>query len=123
MSKFSHETKSFNSEFHEWYNMEPPLLPRLPKANPIDATESINQVRDKLDSETGVAEYWNHKLIKAEKELVDLNGEVNEGLYSASKQKTKAGICGERITFLNFELFQKHRGHIESYEHSREGNA
>ncbi|TQE05875.1 hypothetical protein C1H46_008558 [Malus baccata] len=59
--------------------------------------------------------------MKAEKELVDLNDEANEAFYSASKQKTKVDMSGERITFLNFELFQKRRGHIESYKRSREG--
>ncbi|KAB2614304.1 ion channel POLLUX-like 2 [Pyrus ussuriensis x Pyrus communis] len=75
MSKFPHETKDFNTEFHRWYNMEPPPIPRLPKANP---TSSFSFVRGKLDYETGVAEYWNHNLMKVEKELVDLNGEANE---------------------------------------------
>ncbi|CAN6688325.1 unnamed protein product [Malus baccata var. baccata] len=59
--------------------------------------------------------------MKAEKELVDLNGEANEALYYASKQKTKADTSGEMITFINFDLFQNRWGHIESYECSREG--
>ncbi|RXH76824.1 hypothetical protein DVH24_019712 [Malus domestica] len=92
MSKFPHETKGFNEEFHGWYNIEPPPIPRSPNANPT------------FNYETGIAEYWNHKLMKAEKELVDLNDEANEAFYRASKQKTK-----------------KRRGHIESYKRSREG--
>ncbi|RXH87376.1 hypothetical protein DVH24_034276 [Malus domestica] len=99
MSKFPHETKGFKAKFHGWYNMEPPPLPRSSKTNPtslfsfVDSEtplKSIDQVRGRLKYETGIAEYWNHKLMKAEKELVDLNSEANEALYRASKQKTKA---------------------------------
>ncbi|KAB2594995.1 ion channel POLLUX-like 2 [Pyrus ussuriensis x Pyrus communis] len=76
MSKFPHETKSFNSEFHEWYNMEPPPLLGSSKVNPTSlfssvdsetSLKSINQVRRRLDYETSVADYWNHKLMKAKK--------------------------------------------------------
>ena len=111
--------------------MEPPPIPGSQKANPtslfsfVDSKtplKSIDQVRGRLECETGVTEYWNHKLMKVEKELVDLNGEANEALYCASKQKMKADTFGERITFLNFELFSKCQGHIESYERSHEGN-
>ncbi|RXH83445.1 hypothetical protein DVH24_005698 [Malus domestica] len=113
-------------------HMEPPPLPQSSKPNPTSSfssvdsevlLKSIDQVRKRLNYETGVAEYRNYKLMKAEKELMDLNGEANEAFYCASKQKTNADTSGERITFLNFELFQKRRGHIESYERSREGNA
>ncbi|KAM1227490.1 hypothetical protein EV1_006831 [Malus domestica] len=113
-------------------HMELPPLPRSPKPNPTSSfssvdsevrLKSIDQVCKRLNYETGVAEYRNYKLMKAEKELMDLNGEANEAFYRASKQKTNADTSGERITFLNFELFQKRRGHIESYERSREGNA
>ncbi|TQD93571.1 hypothetical protein C1H46_020842 [Malus baccata] len=69
-----------------------------------------------------------HRVVEAKadegrKELVDLNGKANEALYRASKQKTKATTSGERIPFLNFELSQKHRDHIECYKHFEEGNA
>ncbi|RXI01172.1 hypothetical protein DVH24_001406 [Malus domestica] len=43
----------------------------------------------RLDYEISVVEYWNHKLMKVEKELVDLNGEANGALYRGSKQKTR----------------------------------
>ncbi|KAB2634795.1 ion channel POLLUX-like 2 [Pyrus ussuriensis x Pyrus communis] len=89
MSKFPHETKDFNTEFHGWYNMEPPPIPGSPKANPMS---SFRFVREKLDYEIGVAEYWNHNLIKVEKELVDLNGEANKALYRENKQKTKGNV-------------------------------
>ncbi|KAM1310081.1 hypothetical protein PS2_006707 [Malus domestica] len=104
-------------------HMEPPPLPQSSKPNPTSSfssvdsevlLKSIDQVRKRLNYETGVAEYRNYKLMKAEKELMDLNGEANEAFYCASKQKTNADTSGERITFLNFELFQKRRGHIES---------
>ncbi|RXI04732.1 hypothetical protein DVH24_039006 [Malus domestica] len=74
--------------------MELPPLPRLLKVNPTSLFSSVNsemplksidQIRGRLNYEIGVAEYWNHKLIKAEKELVDLNGEANETLYRANK--------------------------------------
>ncbi|KAB2626419.1 ion channel POLLUX-like 2 [Pyrus ussuriensis x Pyrus communis] len=61
--------------------------------------------------------------MKAKKELVDLNSKANEALYRASKQKTKATTSGERIPFLNFQLSQKRRDHIECYKHSGEENA
>ncbi|KAM1872933.1 hypothetical protein ACFX13_006832 [Malus domestica] len=104
-------------------HMEPPPLPRSSKPNPTSSfssvdsevrLKSIDQVRKRLNYETGIVEYRNYKLMKAEKELMDLNGEANEAFYRASKQKTNADTYGERITFLNFELFQKRRGHIES---------
>ncbi|KAB2603969.1 ubiquitin thioesterase OTU1-like [Pyrus ussuriensis x Pyrus communis] len=132
MSKATHEIKGFNPEFQGWYNMEPPPLSGSLKANLTSSFSSVDletllknldQVRGKLDYLTGMAEYWNHKLMKAEKELVDLNDEDNEVHYHASKQKTKADMSRERITFLNFELFQMRWGHIESYECSREGKA
>ncbi|KAB2595566.1 ion channel POLLUX-like 2 [Pyrus ussuriensis x Pyrus communis] len=109
MSKFKHETEGFNAKFHRWYNIEPPPLLRSPKANPtssfsfIDSTtllENIYQVCGRLDYETRVVEYWNHKQMTEEKELVDLNSKVNETLYRASKQKMK-----------------KRHNHIELYKH------
>ncbi|CAN6677611.1 unnamed protein product [Malus baccata var. baccata] len=99
--------------------MEPPPLPGSPNVYPtslfsyVDSKtplKNIDQVRGKLDYETSVVKYWNHKLMKVEKKLVDLNGKANKALYHASK-----------ITPLNFELWQKRRGHIESYERSQEG--
>ncbi|TQD83573.1 hypothetical protein C1H46_030880 [Malus baccata] len=114
MSKFPHETKGFNAAFHGWYNMEPPPLSGSPKANPTSSfncvdlktpLKSIDQVHEILDYETSIGKYWSHKLMKAEKELVDLNSEANEALYRISNQKTKAGTSIKMITFLNFELF------------------
>ncbi|CAN6542338.1 unnamed protein product [Malus baccata var. baccata] len=101
MSNFRHKTEGFKAEFHEWYNMEPPPLPGSPKANPTSLFSSINsetplknidQVRGRLDYETDVDNYLNHKLMKAKKELVDLIGKANKTLYCANKQKTKTGI-------------------------------
>ncbi|KAB2614932.1 ion channel POLLUX-like 2 [Pyrus ussuriensis x Pyrus communis] len=112
--------------------MELPPLPGLLKVNPTTSFSSVDsemplkstdQVCGRLKYETVIAEFWNHKLMKAEKELVDLNCEVNETLYHANKQKTKVDMSGERITFLKFELFQKHRGHIQLHEHFWEGKA
>ncbi|KAB2595603.1 ion channel POLLUX-like 2 [Pyrus ussuriensis x Pyrus communis] len=132
MSKFKHETEGFNAKFHRWYNIEPPPLLRSPKANPtssfssIDSTtllENIYQVCGRLDYETRVVEYWNHKQMTEEKGLVDLNSKVNETLYRASKQKMKVDTSGERISFLNFELSQKRHKHIELYKRSQEENA
>ncbi|RXH71223.1 hypothetical protein DVH24_018578 [Malus domestica] len=88
MSKFPHETKGYNAEFHGWYNMKPPPLPGLLKANPTSSFSSVDSVM----------------------------------LLKSIDQKTKADMSGEMITFLNFELFQKHRGHIDSYERSQDGN-
>ncbi|RXH88505.1 hypothetical protein DVH24_000104 [Malus domestica] len=94
MSKFPHETKDFTVDFHEWYNMEPPPLIGLSKVNPTSSfssvdsempLKSLDQVRGRLDYETSVIEYWNHKLMKAEKELVDLNDEANKVLYHEGK--------------------------------------
>ncbi|RXI04880.1 hypothetical protein DVH24_039154 [Malus domestica] len=90
--------------------MEPHPLLGLPKANPTSVDletllKSIDRVHEKLNYEMSVGRVLGHKLMKAEEELVDLN-------------EKKADTFGEKITFLNFELFQKHRGHIESYEHS-----
>ncbi|CAN6561161.1 unnamed protein product [Malus baccata var. baccata] len=102
MSKFRHETKDFNTEFHRWYNMEPFPLPGSPKANPTSSfssvdletpLENINQIL----YETGFLESSNEKLMKAKKELVDLNGKANEALYHANKQKMKADMCVERL--------------------------
>ncbi|RXH76791.1 hypothetical protein DVH24_019679 [Malus domestica] len=42
ISKFPHETKGFNAEFHGWYNMKPPPLPRSPKANPTSSFSSVD---------------------------------------------------------------------------------
>ncbi|KAB2614454.1 ion channel POLLUX-like 2 [Pyrus ussuriensis x Pyrus communis] len=84
--------------------MEPPPLSGSLNAYPMSSfsyvdsetpLKNIDQVRGKLDYENGVSEYWNHKLMKVEKKFVDLNGKANE----------------------------KCRGHIESYERSREGKA
>ncbi|TQE08356.1 hypothetical protein C1H46_005984 [Malus baccata] len=105
MSKFPHETKGYNVEFHGWYNMEPPPLSGLLKANPTHRRVLEPQANE------------------GRKKLVDLNGEANEVLYRANNQKTKADMSRKMITFLNFELFQKHRGHNESYERSQDGNA
>ncbi|TQE01934.1 hypothetical protein C1H46_012432 [Malus baccata] len=89
--------------------MERPPLPGSPKVNPTSSfsfvdsemsLKSIDQVREKLNYETGVAEYCHHNLMKTEKELVDLNSEANEAFYCANKQKTKANTSRERITFL-----------------------
>ncbi|RXH78768.1 hypothetical protein DVH24_002286 [Malus domestica] len=94
--------------------MEPPPLLRSPKSNPTSSfssvdleapLKSIDQVRKRLNYEIGVTEYRNYKLMKAEKELMDLNSEANEALYRASKQKMNADTSRERITLLNFELF------------------
>ncbi|RXH80990.1 hypothetical protein DVH24_004904 [Malus domestica] len=74
--------------------MEPPPLLGSPKVNPTSLFSSvdlktllknIDQVHRRLDLESGVAEYCNHKIINAEKELVDLNGKANETLYRANK--------------------------------------
>ncbi|CAN6544114.1 unnamed protein product [Malus baccata var. baccata] len=43
MSKFTHETKGCNAEFHEWYNMEPPPLSGSLKANPMPLFSSKHQ--------------------------------------------------------------------------------
>ncbi|RXH99714.1 hypothetical protein DVH24_021516 [Malus domestica] len=74
MSKFPHETKGFNVEFHGWYNMEPPPLSKSLKANPTSLFSFVgskmqSKVNERIDYETGVAKYWKHIL----KELVDLN--------------------------------------------------
>ncbi|KAB2635811.1 ion channel POLLUX-like 2 [Pyrus ussuriensis x Pyrus communis] len=119
MSKFPHETKGFNTKFHGWYNMEPSPLLGLRKANPTSSFSSV-------DSEMllkSIDQVREDSTMRRAPPTCDLNGEANEALYHASKQKTKADTFGERITFLNFELFQKRWGHIESYERSQEGEA
>ncbi|TQD79050.1 hypothetical protein C1H46_035406 [Malus baccata] len=131
MSKSKNEIEGFKAKFHGWYNIEPPPLPRSPKANTTSSFSSVDSktplkniyhVCGRLDYEMGVAEYENHMLLTKEKELVDLNGKANEMLYHASKQKMKANTSGEWIPFLNFELSQKRRNHIELYKHSQERN-
>ncbi|KAB2617346.1 ion channel POLLUX-like 2 [Pyrus ussuriensis x Pyrus communis] len=88
MSNFRHKIEGFKAEFHEWYNMEPPPLPRSPKANPMSSFSFVNS-KTPLKN---IDQYLNHKLMKAKKKHVDLIGKANKTLYHASKQKTKANI-------------------------------
>ncbi|KAB2626127.1 ion channel POLLUX-like 2 [Pyrus ussuriensis x Pyrus communis] len=115
MSKLRHETEGFNIKFVQRGTSS---LSRSPKANP---TSSFSSVDSEMPQKN--IDQWKHKLMKAEKELVDLNSKANEALYRASKQKTKATTFGERIPFLNFQLSQKRHNYIECYKHSGEGNA
>ncbi|KAB2626761.1 ion channel POLLUX-like 2 [Pyrus ussuriensis x Pyrus communis] len=94
MSKFK-QIEDFNIEFHRWYNMEPPPFLGYPGQNPTSlfssvdckmSLENIYHVREKFNYETGIAEHWNHKLVKAKKELVDLNGKANEVLYQGKSK-------------------------------------
>ncbi|KAB2595745.1 ion channel POLLUX-like 2 [Pyrus ussuriensis x Pyrus communis] len=65
MSKFRHENEGFDTKFHKWYNMEPFPLPGYPR----QIIHHRLAVHGRLDYETGITKYWNHKLMKAQNSL------------------------------------------------------
>ncbi|TQE08550.1 hypothetical protein C1H46_005856 [Malus baccata] len=80
--------------------MEPPPLPGSPNVYPTSSfsyvdsktpLKNIDQVRGKLDYETGVVKYWNHKLMKVEKKLVDLNGPLHgkDAFFRDNKEEAR----------------------------------